>query len=631
MATFQSIWADFKASTEYQQLKTQYDQLDGVSDVIQFNWDNLNEMVGNQLDSSLSDYIGKPRADWTAASIGDYLTQAMNDDNIDDTQFLAEGPVVIGEPYCTYLARTKQINAKPADILKTMAGIKKAYPEVGNLSDLLSALFSTSVETEGFLDDDDFDDDDFDDSGFYDRGIEYYDLWEYVDPDSDDDDFDDIDFDQDDFWNNVELDDSANDDNAASSSNNKDSNSADDVLANVLDDLDLDIDDFDQDESFMMYDDFDVDPSAQVNRDPKLSMWQLSRLTRIKLQYSKLMKDYQERPEWQARSKAVTGGLMEDVVELLLTIGYNRYRKLPRSWTKHVLVEIMSGDLVEYRFYTQEQYEAIGPLLTDFIGFAGANQLLKPAKVTQLQRYIQSAAAKMVAAAKVMRAAKVVGAGKNPDIDLPDKKLMAKKQAASVDLDDDESTKNYLIGHQDDIEVEHDDDFPITVEVLDDPQQLATAIDYYNPDKVKHYLLPDEHDLNIEGRSWNREDAIKAHRFAVELAFRAYVDQKQANPETTRSVVDYVETFACYLGNMYDFELLMPAQLTTEVLKKAIMSDDDQIIDHPGLQNTLKQIRRADLEKLLVMVDTLQAYTALPKQRAKALKGIIQEEQSRFQ
>ncbi|MDO7805102.1 hypothetical protein Q7Q91_08930 [Lactiplantibacillus pentosus] len=566
MATFQSIWAGFKASPEYQQLKTQYDQLDGVSDFIQFNWDNLNEMLGNQLDSALSDYIGKPRADWTAASIGDYLAQAMNDDSIDDTQFLAEGPVVIGEPYCAYLARTKQINAKPADISRAMAGIKTAFPETGNFSDLLLALFSTPVETEGFLDDDD---DDFGDS----LDIEGFD-------DDDNADFD---------------------------------------VAEFLDNLDFDTVDFGQDGSSMMYADFDADPSTKINWNPKLPMWQLSRLTRIKLQYSELIKDYQERPEWQARSKAVTGGLLQDVVELLLTIGYNRYRKLPRSWTKHMLIEIMSGDLVANRFYTQEQYEAIGPLLTDFIGFAGANQSLKPAKVAQLQRYIQSAAAKMVEA------------GKNPDNDLPDKKLTAKKQAAGVDLDDDESTKNYLIGHQDDIGVEHEGDLPITAEVLDDPQQLATAIDYYDPDKGKHYLLPYEHDLNVEGRSWNREDAIKAHRFAVELAFRAYVDQKQANSDVTRSVADYVETFVIYLGNVYDFELLMPAQLTTEVLKKAIMPGDDQIIDHPGLQNTLKQLRRADLEKLLVMVDTLQAYTALPKQRAKALKGIIQEEQSRFQ
>ncbi|MDO7805100.1 hypothetical protein Q7Q91_08920 [Lactiplantibacillus pentosus] len=561
MATFKSIWAGFKASPEYQPLKTQYDQMDGVSDIIGMSWDNLSETVGNQLDAALSDYIGKSHADWTAASIGAYLTQVKHDDDIDGTQFLVEGPVVIGEPYCTYLARTKQINAKPDEISKVMAEIKKESPEAGSLPKFLLALFSTPVETEGFMDDDD---------------------------DFDDDDFDDVDF-----WDNPDLD------------------SDDDFVPSV---------DLDQDGSSMTEDDFDDDPSTRVNRDPKLPMWQPSRLLRVNLQYSRLMKIYQERPEWQNRPEVVTADFMQNVVETLLVIGYNRYRKLPRSWTKHMLVEIMTGDFVADRLYSQEEYAAIGPMLTDLISIAGSEQMMKPNKVAQLQRYIQVAAAKMVDAAK------------NPNNYTVDKKMILKIQAAGVDLDDDDSINNYVTDHRNDIISEYENGFPITAAVFDDQEQLAKLIDFYSPDQERDYLNPDAHVETFEGRSWHRKDAIKAHRFAVELGFRAYLDQQQKHPENTARVSDYVASFEFYLGRAYDCNLLQPEELTAEALEETMSLEygPNSVVDDPEQQKAVQRIQLDDIDKLMVMVDMLEMYTTLPEQRAQALRQVVRDEKLRL-
>lgn len=556
MATFKSIWAGFKASPEYQPLKTQYDQMDGVSDIIGLSWDNLSEMVGNQLDTELSDYIGKSHADWTAASIGAYLTQVKHDDDIDGTQFLVEGPVVIGEPYCTYLARTKQINAKPADISKVMAEIKKENPEAGSLPKLLLALFSKPVETEGFMDDDD----ELDDT---------------------------------DFGDNVEYD-------------------GDDGLVPGPD--------FGQDGSSTIEDELDADPSTKINRDPKLPMWQPSRLLRVNLQYSRLMKIYQERPEWQNRPEVVTADFMQNVVETLLVIGYNRYRKLPRSWTKHMLVEIMTGDFVADRLYSQEEYAAIGPMLTDLIGIVGSEQMMKPNKVAQLQRYIQAAAAEMVEAAK------------DPNNYSVDKKMILKIQAAGVDLDDDDSINNYVTDHKNDIFSEYENGFPITAAVFDDPEQLAKLIDFYSPDQERNYLNPDAHVETFEGRSWHRKDAIRAHRIAVELGFRAYLDQQQKHPENVGPVSDYVAPFEFYLGSAYDFNLLQPEELTTEALEENMSLEygSDSAVDDPEQQKAVQRIQLDDIDKLMVMVDMLEMYSTLPEQRAQALRQVVRDEKLRL-
>ncbi|MDO7805101.1 hypothetical protein Q7Q91_08925 [Lactiplantibacillus pentosus] len=539
MATFQSIWAGFKASEDYHQIRSEHESFDDEYGWPGFNWDNVCEIVGNRLDTLLSEYIGKPRADWTTASITDYLNHLIDDDEIDSTQSLAQGPIVIGAPYCIYLAKTKQINAKPEDLFKIMAAFINVHRDYGFLSNFVSALVSAPVNNEGFNDDElDADDD-------------------YV-PDGED--------------------------------------------------------------SSTFDHEFKADPSYKINWNPDLPIWQPNRLAKTNLDYLRLMKIYQERPEWENRPKAVTAKFMQDVIKSLLVIGYNHYRKLPRSWTKNMLVEIMTGSFVADRLYSQEEYAVMGSLLTDFIGFVGSQRVLSQNTVTQLQQYIQVAAAKMVEAAK------------NPDNYSADKKLRVDMQAAGVDLDSGDSIQKYLFDHQEEITRENDSGFPITAALFDNPEQLAQSIDHYDPDQERHYLDPDAHVETFEGRSWNREDAIKAHRLAVELAFRAYLDQQKENPENAAPVSDYVELFAFYVSSAYDFKLLQPDELTTDALEETMSVEyaPSPFIDDAAQQKALQRMKYNDIDQLLPMVDTIEAYTTLPEQRAHALRQVIRDEKQRL-
>jgi len=324
---------------------------------------------------------------------------------------------------------------------------------------------------------------------------------------------------------------------------------------------------------------------------PWLAQWQERTANDIQRYTQDWLTAYLTSPAWaQDQATGVTEDQLDRLLTYVVTQGYDKYRKTPKSWSKKVLAGVLD-EVVANLDLTAAELSLTIPAMGHLLEFAGEQGWLNAKKASTYQRYLTDLTPETIERAK-------------DDSNFgPDKQIFNAMVAQGIDIEDEAAVRAFLeqikaqgglVDSKYEGGMRLPDGIDLTADeynlLLDDDDLLYTFAERYEPDPGQDYLRK-HHVMTYDGRKWQEDDADSAHVFGIVVGLQVWLRRQDYQLSQQWQVAENTLAMVAGVADMlYSQHLITLEQSTPAIWQEFGRWIQDATPDPDGMRELMRAI-----------------------------------------
>lgn len=296
---------------------------------------------------------------------------------------------------------------------------------------------------------------------------------------------------------------------------------------------------------------------GEVIDDPSLPKW-LDYVSKDINEYGRAWVDaYLASSAWKKRAKGVNADILFTSMGELINAAYDDYRKTPKTWTKKVIHDVLTGDFVEELDLESEEFQYVVPALSGLLTFVAEQGYLNEKKANNYKRYLAASESDMLGALEEWEAA---------------------DDWESEDDEFDDSRISKLISS-------------LSNNIALNDKKLIEVAELCDPDRDTSYLSL-SHKKSEGKKVWSRKTAKTVHILGIQFAIKLWLNRKQYKLPVDSKMGNFVVDIMQVVDTLYANDLETPQEWTKKTWKKFIgwMSTDLNHDEYIQIERLLKSL-----------------------------------------